>query len=167
MTILETARLRLREATAADAPFILALLSSPGFIANIGDRGVRDEVGALGYIGALADGYRTNGFGLWVTARRADGAAIGIAGLVRRDGLDCPDLGYAFLEAVWGHGYAQEAAAAVAAHARNVLGIDRLTAITSPDNHASMAVLRKIGFNYEGLIRLPGSETESTHFTWP
>jgi [ribosomal protein S5]-alanine N-acetyltransferase len=165
--ILETARLRLREATGGDAPFILALLTSPGFIANIGDRGVRDDAGALGYIDRLVEGYRTNGFGLWVAERGADGAPIGIAGLVRRDGLDCPDVGYALLEAFWGQGLAQEAAAAVMAHARDALGIDRLAAITTPDNHASMAVLRKIGFNYQGLIRLPGSEAESTHFTWP
>lgn len=165
--ILETARLQLREGVAGDAPFILALLSSRGFIDNIGDRGVRDEAGALGYIDRLAEGYRTNGFGLWTAERLADGEPIGIAGLVKRDGLDCPDVGYAFLETAWGQGYAQEAASAVMTHARDVLGVARLAAITTPHNHASMAVLRKIGFKYQGLIRLPGSETESTHFSWP
>jgi RimJ/RimL family protein N-acetyltransferase len=167
MVILQSARLRLRKARHEDAQFALALLTSPGFIANIGDRGVRDEVGALGYIERLVESYRTNGFGLWVAERGSDGAPIGIAGLVRREGLDCPDVGYALLESAWGQGYAQEAAAAVTAHARDVLKIERLAAITTPDNHASMAVLRKIGFKYRGLIRLPGSDAESTHFTWP
>ena len=35
---LDTARLRIRELTPADAPFILALLNDPDFIRNIGDR---------------------------------------------------------------------------------------------------------------------------------
>ncbi|WP_397417575.1 GNAT family N-acetyltransferase [Phenylobacterium sp.] len=166
--ILETARLRLREATMADASFILAQLNSPGFKAYIGDRGVRDDAGALGYIkDRLVASYLANGYGLWVAECKTDGLAVGIAGLVRREGLDCPDVGYAFLEAAWGQGYATEAAAGVLAHAREELGIDRLAAITAPDNHASMAVLRKIGFNYQGLIRLPGSDLQSTHFTWP
>ena len=61
----------------------------------------------------------------------------------------------------------QEAAAAVLHHAQTVMGIPSLAAITSPDNHASMAVLRKIGFTDQGLIQLPGHPGESTYFTAP
>ena len=41
MVILETDRLRLRTIAADDAPFYLELLNTEGFIANIGDRGIR------------------------------------------------------------------------------------------------------------------------------
>ena len=41
MTVLETARLRLRLLSSSDAPFMLELLNDPDFIRNIGDRGVR------------------------------------------------------------------------------------------------------------------------------
>ena len=51
------------------------------------------------------------------------------------------------------------------AHARGALGIPKLAAITSPENFASMAVLRKIGFTFHGVIDLPGVEGESTYFT--
>ena len=166
MVVLETERLSLREVVAADAPFMLELLNSPGFLENIGDRGVRDEEQARAYIEErVLASYRDHGFGMWLAAQKADDAPVGLAGLVRREGLDVPDVGYAFIQKAWGRGYAQEAAAAVLAHARGALGIPKLAAITSPENFASMAVLRKIGFTFHGVIDLPGVEGESTYFT--
>ncbi len=166
MTVLETDRLVLREVAAADAPFVLELLNTSGFIANIGDRGVRTEAEARDYIETRIIGsYREHGFGMWLVVQKSGEVAVGLAGLVRREGLDVPDVGYAFLPKAWGLGYAQEAAAAVLNHARTALGYTELAAITSPENYASMAVLRKIGFTYRGLIRLPGMERESTYFT--
>lgn len=166
VVVLETERLVLREVEDEDAPFILELLNSPGFLENIGDRGVRDLDQAKAFIEErLRGSYRDHGFGMWVTVQKSDHSPVGIAGLVRREGLDVPDVGYAFVQRVWGRGYAQEAAAAVLAHARGSLGIPKLAAITSPENFASMAVLRKIGFSYHGMVELPGIERESTYFT--
>ena len=103
----------------------------------------------------LRGSYRDHGFGMWLTVQRSDHTPVGLAGLVRREGLDMPDVGYAFVQRVWGRGYAQEAAAAVLGHAQGPLGIQKLAAITSPENFASMAVLRKIGFTYHGMIETP------------
>lgn len=168
MIILETERLVLREVTVQDAAFVLDLLNSPGFLENIGDRGVRTLDEARTYIeDRVLGSYRDHGFGMWLTAQKSDGAAVGLAGLVRRDGLDVPDVGYAFIQRAWGRGYAQEAAAAVLAHARGPMGIPKLAAITTPENFASMAVLRKIGFTFHGMITLPGAEQESSYFTAP
>ena len=166
MIVLETERLVLREVEAGDAAFILDLLNSAGFIANIGDRGVRTLDEAAGYIRErVLASYAAHGFGMWLAERKSDGGAVGLAGLVKRDGLDEPDLGYALVELAWGQGYAQEAAAAVLKHARDALGLRKLAAITTPENYASMAVLRKIGFTFQGMIELPGIERESTYFT--
>ena len=166
--VLETERLVLRLVVEADAAFLVELLNSPGFLENIGDRGVRDEAQARAYVAdRVLASYRDHGFGMWLTEQKLDGRPVGLAGLVRREGLDVPDVGYAFIQRVWGQGYAQEAAAAVLAHAQGPLGIPRLAAITSPENFASMAVLRKIGFTFQGMIDLPGAERESTYFTAP
>lgn len=166
IVVLETERLVLREVDDEDAPFMLELLNSPGFLENIGDRGVRDLGQAKTFIEErLRGSYRDHGFGMWVTVQKSDHAPVGIAGLVRREGLETPDVGYAFIQRVWGRGYAQEAAAGVLTHAQGPLGIPKLAAITSPENFASMAVLRKIGFTYHGMIELPGIERESTYFT--
>jgi RimJ/RimL family protein N-acetyltransferase len=166
LIVLETERLVLREAAADDAAFVLELLNSPGFLENIGDRGVRTEDAARAYIvEKILGSYREHGFGMWLTEQKIDNSPVGLAGLVRREGLDVPDVGYAFTPRAWGRGYAQEAAAAVLAHARGALGIPMLAAITSPENFASMAVLRKVGFTFQGMITLPGAERESTYFT--
>lgn len=166
VTVLETERLVLREVEEADAPFVLELLNSPGFLENIGDRGVRTEDEARGYIVERVIGsYRQHGFGMWLTIQKLDQTAVGLAGLVKREGLETPDVGYAFAPRVWGQGYAQEAAAGVLAHAQGKMGLQKLAAITTLENFASMAVLRKIGFVYQGTIQLPGIDRESTHFT--
>lgn len=166
MVVLETDRLVLREVVEADAPFVLELLNSAGFIDNIGDRGVRTIDEAAAYIRErMLASYAEHGFGMWVTEQKAGGAPVGLAGLVKREGLDVPDVGYAFIAKAWGQGYAQEAAAAIVAHARAALGLTALAAITSPENYASMAVLRKVGFSFRGMIALPGIDRESTHFT--
>jgi [ribosomal protein S5]-alanine N-acetyltransferase len=162
--ILATARLTLRDMTEADAAFVLELLNEEGFLANIGDRGVRTLDQARGYIRErVLASYQTHGFGMWLAQA---GEAVGMAGLVKRDGLDIPDLGYAILERHWGRGYAAEAAAGVLKHAHQGLGLARLAAITTPDNRPSQAVLRKIGFSYERNIQLPGVTGESAYFTW-
>jgi [ribosomal protein S5]-alanine N-acetyltransferase len=168
MIILKSDRLTLREVELEDAPFVLELLNTTGFIANIGDRGVRTESEARDYISERVIGsYQTHGFGMWLVVQTTKALAMGLAGLVKRDGLDVPDVGYAFVPRAWGQGYAQEAAAAVLKHAQEVMGIPKLAAITSAENYVSMAVLRKIGFTYQGMIQLPGIEHESTHFTAP
>jgi ribosomal-protein-alanine N-acetyltransferase len=164
--VLKTPRLALRHLTEDDAPFVLELLNEPGFIDNIGDRGVRDLEGARRYVteGPGAS-YQRNGFGLWLTALRETGEPVGICGLVKREGLEDADIGYAFLQRFWGRGYAREAAKAVLDHARQVIGLPKVVAITTPGNAGSIAVLEKIGLRFEGLIKLPGHDGESSYFT--
>ena len=164
--ILHTQRLVLDELeTDRDAGFILALLNEPGFLENIGDRGVRDLAGARTYIeeGPLAS-YAGYGYGLWRACQRDGGRPVGLCGLVKRDGLKDPDIGYAFLASVWGRGYASEAARACLDHARRALRLGRIVAITTPGNTASQAVLKKIGLKAEGVVRLPGNDEDSAYF---
>ena len=163
--ILETERLVLHELTDQDAPFILELLMSRGFRENIGDRGVRDLDGARDYIDRARAGYAANGFGLWRIEVKATGETAGISGLVKRDGLEHPDVGYALLEPFWGRGYATEAAGASLAYGRDVLGLTTIVAITTPTNTDSIAVLRKIGLRDAGAIRLPDHAEDSAYFT--
>jgi RimJ/RimL family protein N-acetyltransferase len=151
-----TQRLRLRPLTEADAPFVLELLNDPDFIRQIADRGVRDLDSARQYLrnGPLAS-YAEHGHGLLMVETRADAEPLGICGLVHRPGLEHPDLGYALLPAGRGSGYASEAGAAVLAHARAVLGHERVLAIVNPDHLRSITVLERLGFAAQGTIRLP------------
>ncbi|HZZ31179.1 MAG TPA: GNAT family N-acetyltransferase [Phenylobacterium sp.] len=165
MPILESERLVLEELTLEDGPFILELLMSRGFRENIGDRGVRDLESAGGYIERARAGYAANGFGLWRCDVKATGEAAGLCGLVKRDGLEHPDVGYAFLERFWGSGLASEAAAASLAYGREALGLSTIVAVTTAANVGSIAVLKKIGLRDAGTIRLPGYDHDSAYFT--
>lgn len=161
MTVLQTSRLELRELTLADAASMLAVLNDPAFVQFVGDRGVRTLEDAQRYLleGPIAS-YARHGFGVWLVLVKDGGGRAGICGLLKRDTLEDVDLGFAFLPAYRGRGYAVEAAAAVLAYGREVLGLQRIVAITSPDNHRSGAVLEKIGFRFERLVRLEGDTAE-------
>lgn len=153
--VCESARLRLRRLTLADAPFIRDLVNEPSWLAMIGDRGVRTIADAERYLleGPIASHAR-RGFGLDRIERKEDGAVIGLCGLLRRSTLADVDLGFALSPPYWSRGYAREAAAAARDHALGSLGLRRLVAITLPENAASIAVLEAIGMTFERMIRL-------------
>ena len=102
MEILETNRLILRQLSTEDAAFILELVNEPSFIQNIGDRGVRTLEDARAYILRVAiSSYEKNGFGLYLVELKDSGQSIGMCGLIKRDGLEDVDIGYAFLPRFW------------------------------------------------------------------
>jgi RimJ/RimL family protein N-acetyltransferase len=163
MPILETPRLILRHLTEADDAFILALLNDPGWLRNIGDRGVRSLEDARRYIRESPMAmYRRHGFGLYGVEAKGEGELLGICGLVRRDGLQDIDIGFAFLPSGRGKGYAFEAAEAVLAHGRDVVGLRRIVAIVSPGNESSIRLIGKLGLSFDRMARLTegGEEIE-------
>ena len=161
MSVIETERLILRKLSTDDAKFILDLLNQPSFIHFIGDRGVRNLEDARQYIlkGAVTS-YERFGFGLYLTLLKEDQVPIGICGLVKRDTFKDADIGFAFLPQYWSMGYAFESASAVLAYATNVLGLEQVLGITTPDNQRSIHVLEKIGLKFEKMVRLPKDDVE-------
>jgi RimJ/RimL family protein N-acetyltransferase len=156
MDIAETARLRIRTITLddGDVEFHLALLNDPAFIEHIGDRGVRTVDESRRYIseGPVAMQLRY-GHSMYVVELKDSATPIGMCGLIKRETLVDVDIGYAFMPAYRGQGYAYEAARATVDHARK-LGITRLAGITSPANAASNALLCKLGLRFKCLTRL-------------
>jgi RimJ/RimL family protein N-acetyltransferase len=151
----------------ADARFIHRLVNEPSFIRNIGDKGVRTLADAERYIrdGPLAS-YARHGFGLNLVELKAGGAPAGMCGLLQRDVLDHPDIGYAFVPEFRGAGYAREAASAVMDWARTSLGLSRVLAITNPDNAGSIRLLETIGFQFERMRRMPGEGADVAVYAW-
>ncbi|MFN2491389.1 MAG: GNAT family N-acetyltransferase [Pyrinomonadaceae bacterium] len=161
MIVLETERLILRKFSTDDAEFVLALLNEPSFLRFIGDKGVRTLEDARNYIvsGPL-ESYEQHGFGLWVVEVRDSKVPIGICGLLKRNSLDHADVGFAFLPEYWSRGYAHESASAVLTYSRNVIGLNRILAITNQDNTGSIKVLERIGLKFERMIRLSDGDPE-------
>lgn len=167
--ILETDRLALRQLSPDndnDAAFILELLNEPSWLRFIGDKNVHTLDDARNYIAnGPAAMYARVGFGLYLTALKETGEPIGICGLIKRDGLEDVDIGFAFLPRHWSKGYAYEAAAATLAHGRDALGLKRIVAITSIDNHSSIKLLQKIGLQFEKTLTLPGDDEPLSFFS--
>jgi RimJ/RimL family protein N-acetyltransferase len=145
----------------ADAGFILTLLNEPSWLRFIGDRGVRTIDDAKNYIiqGPVAM-YASLGFGLCTVELKDSGCPVGICGLMKRDYLDAADIGFAFLPAYWGKGYAYEAANAILNFAKADLGLKRILATTRPENIASQKLLEKLGLRFEGLMRHPDGDRD-------
>jgi len=161
MEILETERLTLRLQTIDDANFILELVNDPSWIQFIGDRGVKTVEEASSYIenGAIRM-YEQFGFCLYLVEKKEDQTPIGICGFVKRETLEDVDIGFAFLPDYWGKGYAYEAASAVLAYGLDILGFNRIVAITTQDNQASAKLLERIGLQFERVIQFSSDSEE-------
>ena len=156
MTVIyETERLVIRPFSLDDAAFIVRLLNEESFIRCIGDKQVRTIADAENYLtkGAITS-YHQHGFGLNMVQLKNSATPIGMCGLLKREVLDFPDLGYAFLPEYWGKGYAIEAADFILKTQAVASGLTTVLAITYPDNVTSNNLLQKVGFSLKGVIEL-------------
>lgn len=165
---IETPRLIIEDLTPDDAAFTLALLNDRDFITNIGDRKIRTIAEAEMYLlnGPIAS-YRDNGFGMYAVREKSTGVTLGMCGLVKRAALENVDIGYGFLPAGRGQGYAFEAASRVVELALKELEIRRLVAIVSPNNTASITLLEALGLVYDSMVQLALDEDHICLYVLP
>lgn len=158
---LTTERLQLRMLAHDDAEFLYQLMNEPAYHQNIGDRGVRTHEDAIRYMDEkFLPSFKKSGFGFYCVTMRDTQRAIGIAGLLKRDGLPEIDIGFAILSEFWGLGYATEASRALIEYARHELKLKKLLGITSQENLSSGRVLEKIGLKLDGRVILPNDTKE-------
>ena len=156
-----TDRLTIRKFSLDDAPFILELVNDPDWLKFIGDRKVHTLTDAKNYIvNSFFMSYTAFGFGPYLVALKENDLPVGISCLIKRDSLQNVDIGYAFLKAHRGKGYAIEAVMATQNYAHTELDLGTLVAITNSDNLASIALLKKLGFQFEKNILLPNDTEE-------
>lgn len=165
--VLQTERLILRKLSLNDTDFIIELVNSPGWLQYIGYRNIHSTEDAIRY---LKDGplksYEENDFGLLLIQLKTTGAPIGMCGLLKRDTLPLPDLGYALLPAYEGNGFITEATSAYLAFVAQQLQIEKLMAITSLDNEKSIRVLEKLHFVFERYMNMSGDDHPVRLFSW-
>ena len=168
MNRIETDRLEIAEFTITDAPFIVALTNSPGWLQFIGDRGIKNITDAENYlINGPMTSYKKFGHGLFRVSLKNNGEPIGMCGLIKRDTLDNKDIGFAFLPAYTGNGYALESATAVLSETKKKFAHERIAAITLPDNERSINLLIKLGLVFEKIVVFPPKDEELMLFLTP
>jgi len=148
-TILETARLTLRELEEADLATVAEMLGDrevmhffPGPLTVEESRRWIDHQRAR---------YARDGHGYWLASLRESGEPVGQAGIIRVEieGAAELALGYIVRRALWRHGFAAEAAAACRDHVFGALGTARAVTLIRPENLPSLGVARKIGMRVE------------------
>ncbi len=158
---LQTDRLCITQFSPFDAAFLHELMNSPLWLQHIGDRKIHTPADALRHLEKnILPAYASNGLGAWRVALLSSNLPIGSCGFYQRDFLDCPDLGFAFLPNYLHQGYGYEAASACLEYGFKQLQLQRVCAITRPDNPASIRLLEKLGFVAAGATAWPDSEEE-------
>lgn len=151
---LHTARLGLRPFDDADADDLFALQSN-AHVLRYWDAPPWSERQQAERFLTTCRQMAEDGSGARLAVDRAtDGTFIGWCSLARwNPDFRSASLGYCFQEAVWGQGYATEAAGALLDWAFDTLDLNRVQAQADTRNMASARVLEKLGFLREGTLR--------------
>lgn len=162
--VLQTQNLILVKLRKVDASFILELVNSPGWLQYIGDRNVHSILDAEQYLqNGILKCYKEYGFGFWLVKDIIKNQKLGICGITKRESLDFPDIGFAFLPKYQSMGYGYEAAIATLKHVKENLRLERIVAIANVENVASNTLLIKIGMKFEKVI-LNSEENRELNF---
>ncbi|AUP79730.1 GNAT family N-acetyltransferase [Flavivirga eckloniae] len=156
MIVAETNRLLVEKFTLKDASFFKELVNTPHWLKYIGDRSIRTTEDAESYIrNTHLKSYEDSGFGFYkLLLKEESNKPIGSCGLVKREGLDDVDIGFAFLPEYEGKGFGYESSVAILKMAKEQFRLKRVVAITLPTNLNSIKLLEKLGFICEKKVKL-------------
>lgn len=151
--VLTTDRLTLRAPRESDVAAMVDFGKSPRshFVG-----GPLDAVGAWRAIMAGVGHWAFKGHGYWSVERRADGAFIGRAGVIKGPDELEPELAYHFFDGFEGQGYATEAVLAARTYCHGVMGMPPLASFIDPANARSIALARRVGAVLEGSFEEDG-----------
>jgi RimJ/RimL family protein N-acetyltransferase len=146
-----TSRLILRQWRDADLATFHALNSDrrvmeyfPGML----DRRGSDELASR-----IRTRLESEQFGLWAVEIPDVAAFAGFIGLsvpsFDAHFTPCVEVGWRLANAHWGKGYASEGAGRVLEYAFNTIGLNEIVSFTSQLNERSIAVMRRIGMQYD------------------
>lgn len=147
MTILETARLRLRPWRPEDLAPFAALNADPEVMAYFPaplDPAASDLLAAR-----VMAHFAEHGYGPWAVEIRGVTSFAGFVGLMLLSFdahfTPCVEIGWRLARKAWGHGYATEAARAALAFGFGTAGLEEIVAMTVPANMRSRAVMERLG----------------------
>jgi [ribosomal protein S5]-alanine N-acetyltransferase len=155
---LETPRLRMRELTKADAPALLSIHGDAEAMRYFGTDPLQQLEQAEQLVEKFAALRLAPNPGIrWGLELKSTGELVGSCGLFgwHREWCKC-STGYELARAAHGRGLMQEALRAAFAWGFREMQLNRLEAQVHPDNAPSLALVRKLGFKTEGLLRQVG-----------
>lgn len=149
--VIETERLIIRMVRKSDANDLYELCRRPEtsrYSAWSPHRSIKETRDYIAY--RLAQ-YRKHACTFFVVEQKGTGRVIGTCSYAYFDEeYKVSEIGYSVLSDEWNKGYATEIASALMGYAFNRIGVQRVFARVLPQNTASIRVLLKLGFEYEG-----------------
>lgn len=154
MIISETERLLISKVTLLDAPFFVKLMNTPNWLKYIGDRNIKTVEDAQENLkNGILKSYSDNEFGFYkILLKSENNKIIGTAGLIKREELNDVDIGFGFLPEYESKGFGYEVSIEIMQLAKEVFKLKKVVAITNPDNHNSIKLLRKLGLVFEKKV---------------
>jgi len=151
--ILETERLRLAPLEIADAPLLFPMMNDAEVMAHWDVAEIDDPDLVAAIVTSQVEDMGAGKALYWSMRTLVGGDFIGLCDLSDIDRWDKRgEVGFMLGRGAWGQGYALEAMRAIVAQAAS-MGLRRLTARTHLGNRRSDALLEKLGFEEEGLLR--------------
>lgn len=99
--------------------------------------------------------WQQQGYGIWAIRENTSSfGMIGYCGLRHLGELDEVEVLYGLAREYWGRGIATQAVKASIFYGFNVASLDRVIAMTMPDNQASRRVIEKAGLYYEKQVHM-------------
>jgi RimJ/RimL family protein N-acetyltransferase len=149
LSAISTKRLRLTPLAPRDLPALIAMHGDPNVMATLGGATWEVNQSAV-FLEKMMAHWRAHGFGWWAV-RDETNVFVGRGGLrhVIVDGLPEVEIGYGFITAAWGQGYATELAQKALDVAHHHLGLRSVVSFTLPENRASRRVMEKTGLAFE------------------
>lgn len=98
--------------------------------------------------------WEKRGYGVWAIVSTSSSEMIGYCGLRYLDELGEVEVFYGLAKAYWGRGIATQAVKAAISYGFNVANLDRIIALTLPENQASRRVMEKAGLHYEKQVHI-------------
>ena len=145
----ETERLVLRRWRDEDLDAYAAMNADPEVMRYIGDGHVHGRAEAAVSLARIRQEWSTHGFGRWAVELRSTGTFAGFCGVgflkAFPDLAGEPEIGWRLPRALWGAGYATEAAIASRDDFFRRTGYDHLISLSQPGNAASQRIMEKLG----------------------
>jgi ribosomal-protein-alanine N-acetyltransferase len=154
----ETERLFFRPLTTGDLPWLIEMRSPEPVNRYLGGTAMQNPQSLAERLKFYIGCYEKFGFGNFAMGLRSTGELIGTSGLQPLEDTGEIEVGYNMSERFWRQGYGFECAFGWLKHGFLNCGLERIVAVSYPENIASWKIMEKCGMSFEKTERHYGIE---------
>lgn len=152
--VIDTERLKLRPVLQSDIAEIFSTFSDADALKYYGMKPLKSEEDAFSLIEAFEKGFKSGSAIRWGITLKEENKLVGTCGFHNWSKSDQrTELGYELNRSYWHKGYMNEALRAILHYGFNGLEFNRIAATIRPENSSSRALVEKLGFTQEALLK--------------